>query len=376
MVANLFPLGVAEGEAFCNRVKERRELGGNINNGDDTVISAPRRYGKSSLIKKVVTDMQVPYAWIDFLTVSTKDEVQSQIAKLVAQAIYAISPDVKKIQSQLGKVFKGLGSEISIGLNVGSVVSAGITLHPDFEKKLHIEETLLKLDELALALGKRIVFVFDEFQQVSLLKEGAVIEGMIRHAVERSKAVTYVFSGSNRHLLLSMFSSSSRALYRLCQTMLIERIDAKEYKIFLNELAKEKWETDLEDGAFEKIMHCSERHPFYVNAICNKLWKECESSPNASNVEEAWAWFVSSNKISIVSDIIDLSANQKRIINCLATDPTSEIRGKTFLLKAKLSPSSIVQSVKALEAKDIIYRDEDGDYRILDPAIRFYLLNH
>ncbi len=374
MSFNLFPLGIAEGDAFCNRTKERKELAGNINSVNHTVLSAPRRYGKSSLIKKVVTETKVPYAWIDFLTVSTKEDVQAQIAKLVAQSIYAMSPDVKKIRLQLSKLFKGLGSEINFGITVGKVASS-ISIHPDFEKNLRIDETLMELDELASQLNKRVAFVFDEFQQISILKDNTVIEGMIRHAVERSKSITYIFSGSNRHLLQAMFGSSNRPLYKLCQTMSIQRISEEEYKKFLTVLAKKKW-GELPSETFEEIMFCSDRHPFYINAICNKLWKDFKTTPTKNDVSDVWSWFTSSNKTNIISDIIDLSVNQKRIITCLAQAPTSEIRGHDFLMRTKLAPSSIVQSIESLESKDIVFHDTNGVYTLLDPAVRYYLLNH
>ena len=98
---NPFPLGVAENEAFCNRLKDRHELAEHIQQGNHIVLSAPRRYGKSSLIQKVVKEIKLPYVWIDFLTVASKEEVQAQIAKLVSKAIYAISSDAKKIQLQV-----------------------------------------------------------------------------------------------------------------------------------------------------------------------------------------------------------------------------------------------------------------------------------
>lgn len=376
MIKNFFPLGVAEGEAFCNRVSERAELLNNIQYGIHTVLVGSRRYGKSSLVKKVVTENNIPYAWIDFLTVSTKEEVQAQIAKLVTQAIYAISPDVKKIQSQVTKIFKGLSSEISLGVNLGKVFSTSISLHPNFEKIFQIEEILLKLDELVNELEKRIVFVFDEFQQVSLLKEGNVIEGMIRHAVERSKAVTYIFSGSNRHLLAAMFNSRNRPLYRLCLTMPIERIAEQDYKLFINKLANEKWGNALPDSSFLKIMEYTERHPFYVNALCSQLWRTLDRVPVEEDIDKNWSQFVLINKNNIISEVIELSVNQKRILNCLAEQSVNEIRGKEFLLKTKLPPSSIVQAVEVLESKDLIFKDRHGMYRLLDPGIQHYLKNH
>lgn len=375
MSLTLFPTGLAEGEAFCNRVEERKVLAGNISNGNHTVLSAPRRYGKSSLVKKVVSDLALPYAWVDFFTVASKEEVEAQINKLVTQAIYNLSPDVKKIQTQLKKVFKGTRPELSLGVNLGPVFSSSLSVRPQFEGTVfEMEEALLKLDELALQLGKRVVFVFDEFQQISTLNDYLMIEGKIRHAVERSRSVTYIFSGSNRRLLLSMFSSSERPLYRLCQTLSLERIAEADYQRFLQALALPKWGVPLPEETFKAIMRFTERHPFYVNILCNALWRDFESVPSAEEVLKAWDYFVVSNKASIISDVLDLSTNQKRIINGVAEAPVSETQGKDFLLKTKLSPSSIGQAIKVLESRDILFQDEAGAYRLLDPAIRYYLL--
>ena len=67
---NLFPSGIAEGEAFCNRAYERKLLAEHFGDRTHTVVVAPRRYGKSSLIRKVVTENDMLYSWTDFLTVS------------------------------------------------------------------------------------------------------------------------------------------------------------------------------------------------------------------------------------------------------------------------------------------------------------------
>ena len=42
------------GDTFCNRTKEIKELMSDIKSGHNVIIYSPRRYGKTSLVKKVL----------------------------------------------------------------------------------------------------------------------------------------------------------------------------------------------------------------------------------------------------------------------------------------------------------------------------------
>ncbi len=340
---HLFPPGIAEGDAFCNRSAERKRLAEYVQDLTHVVVVAPRRYGKSSLVRKVVVENDLLYSWTDFLTVSSKKDVEWKVGKAVAGLLYALG--------------------------------ASLSIHPNFEKNIEIDEALMGLDNYAHELGKRAVVVFDEFQEISMLKDFKVIEALIRHAVERSKAITYIFSGSNRHLLVSMFGSSDRPLYRLCQTLTIERISEDEYQKFLNQVTPEAWRGPLSSDAFSKIMVLTERHPYYVNGLCRMLWRLNEA-PTAADVAAAWAEYVDSNRKAISSDISGLSLNQKRMIATLAAVPGSAVFGKEFSDYADLSTSSIRQVLEVLTAKDIVYQDDEGVYRLLDPALRYFVLNN
>lgn len=367
---HLFPPGIAEGDAFCNRSAERKRLAQYVQDLTHVVVVAPRRYGKSSLVRKVVVENDLLYSWTDFLTVSSKKDVEWKVGKAVAGLLYALAPDLKKLQLNFQKFFKSASPDLMI-----QALGASLSIHPNFEKNIEIDEALMGLDNYAHELGKRAVVVFDEFQEISMLKDFKVIEALIRHAVERSKAITYIFSGSNRHLLVSMFGSSDRPLYRLCQTLTIERISEDEYQKFLNQVTPEAWRGALSSDAFSKIMVLTERHPYYVNGLCRMLWRLNEA-PTAADVAAAWAEYVDSNRKAISSDISGLSLNQKRMIATLAAMPGSAVFGKEFSDYADLSTSSIRQVLEVLTAKDIVYQDDEGVYRLLDPALRYFVLNN
>ncbi len=363
-----FPAGLAEGKAFCDRNNERANLKENIDGLNHTVLVAPRRYGKSSLVKKVIHEITVKYAWIDFLAATSQKQVEEKIAHAVGTLIYQLAPDLKKLKMSFQKFFKSLNPDLVI-----HTLGSSLTLHPNFEKMLNIEEALMGLDRYAQELKIKAVIVFDEFQQISLLKEHQTIEASIRHAVERSKAITYIFSGSNRRLLTSMFSGSDRPLYKLCLSMPLDRIPEEDYRKFIQKSAQEMWHHPLSDEVFAAIINNTERHPFYVNGLCNKLWKQ-KKRPTLNDVKNAWDWYVRMNRATIVADIIDLSTNQKKIVLALAANPTQEILSKNFSDLCGTSISSIQQATDVLLSKDIIFTDEQGYYKVLDPAVRYYLL--
>ncbi len=367
---NLFPPGIAEGDAFCNRVVERQWLAENIARINHTVIMAPRRYGKSSLLNCVIHDHKLPYIWVDFLSVATKEDVAEKILVGAKQLLFQLSPELKKIQQQAKDFVKSFTPELSLG-----VMGQSITFHLGNEAKTPLDEMLLQLDDYAGRMKKKGIVVFDEFQQISELKESATLEALIRHAVERSKNITYIFSGSNRHLLQEMFGKSTRPLYRLCQPMTIDRIHPEEYIKFINKVALIKWKKAFPEEVIQLILTLTECHPFYVNALCHKLWGE-NNLPTKEMIRPAWNWYIRTYKSIITSDILNLSLNQKKIIKALSKQPEKEPYGVKFCAQTKVPTSSIRQSLDALMAKDVVYLDSDAGYRLVDPALRYYMMDY
>lgn len=81
-----------------------------------------------------------------------------------------------------------MNPEISVG-----AFGQRLSFHLSNNPLQDITELLLKLDETAHHFKKRVVIFIDEFQQISQLKNYHSIEASIRHAVERSRNVAYVF---------------------------------------------------------------------------------------------------------------------------------------------------------------------------------------
>ena len=96
-----FPMGIAAGESFCNRVAERKLLANNINNLRHTVLLGPRRYGKTSLITEVLRETNNKHAAIDLLLCGSINEVQNKLILKAGQLLQSIFAENEKIKTKI-----------------------------------------------------------------------------------------------------------------------------------------------------------------------------------------------------------------------------------------------------------------------------------
>src|SRR4051795_433122 len=84
---NPFQYGaLALDQAFTDREAEIAELSADVRNGQDVVVFAPRRYGKSSLIWRVVQRLVrrgVLVGQIDLMSTPTREKFAERLAKTI-----------------------------------------------------------------------------------------------------------------------------------------------------------------------------------------------------------------------------------------------------------------------------------------------------
>lgn len=367
----LFPITIAVGRAFCNRVAERKQLMQHINHGVHTVVVAPRRYGKSSLINQVLLDIKLPYSIMELTMAVTPKDVEQIIIKKVGELLQSILPKATKAKQYILKLFQFLNPEITLtaaGQKIAFRPNLNTTSIPD-----SISEILMKLDQVAIKVEKRIVMVMDEFQELAELEEHA-IEASIRNAMQYSKNVVYIFSGSNRHMLQSMFNDKNRPFYNSCEILHLNRISVKDYEVFIQKEAIKKWGRVLSKDVINQIFSLSELHPNYVNRICGYFWMT-DSYPTPDSINTYWRNFVLSRKTEFTKDILRLSRNQRRLLRYIAREPSSQPGSHDVCVKIGLSEASLRQALNKLIKIDYVHRDGKGYITLIDPAFRDYINN-
>jgi len=370
MSEELFPLRVVTGKRFCNRQKEKKLLKEFIKQKRPAVLISPRRYGKSSLAHESVEELKYPFCMIDFLTAYNDDSLCTSIIQGVSELISKIMPINMKTISILEKYFHGLTAAIRYKFITLEFTSPVEKLDPVRQ----VLEMLRGLEKLAKKLNKTVVVFIDEFQRVLETEKGEAIQGSIRNVAQTTKNIAFLFSGSSRHMLSKAFDDPNQPLYMMCEKMFLERISIKDYVPYIQEAAKIKWSKELGASEVERIIELSEAHPFYVNYLCSKLWQKGKLPTNKKDVDAGWKECLISEERRLIEELDKLTLNQRFLLKEIARTPNlKEPTASKFLSQIKMSSGTVIPALKSLKKKDMVYVDQNGITRVLDPLVKYLL---
>lgn len=368
---HLFPSGIASGDSFYNRSNERKELKRAIEHNQHTTIIAPRRFGKTSLIRKVLDENKHHYVWIDLMAFTGRDEVTAQIIKHVGDLVIKLGKTEEKIKRLVTKFLGFLKPELS--LEVASKLTFKLKFSAQEAKSAAtVTEILMTLDEIAKHAKTRIVFVFDEFQEIVHLEETTnAYQGAIRHAVERSQHVTYLFSGSKHASLRTLFTGKKNPLYELCNLLPISLVSESYYRKYLKKESEKHWGKPMSDDIIDRIIAYTNCYPKYVNALCLLLWTTHKKLTIAL-VDVLWETFMFSRKSTIREELSSLKMSDRKLLKSLCFEKTKEPTSFEYARISLVPGSTAGRSIKELMRKDFIYIDDEGYYQPIDPTYQSY----
>ncbi len=363
----IFPQKIALGTNFCNRVKEQAFLKDKITGTRPSLIISPRRYGKTSLGIYVLERLRIPYVHLDLFPLTSTEDIETTLLSGIGDILARCEPTPKKALKVISEFFGQLSVSFSI---IKAKVEVTLTRRIGTAKTL--QTALKSLDEVLHKKKMKAVIFLDEFQRLSQIESSEEIEGAIRHVAQQSKNLVFIFSGSNRHLLGKMFDESHRPLYKLCDRLVLERISESDYTDFFQKQALQTWKKQLHQDIIDAIFECTECHPYYINALCYRLWKENHIT-KATVVFDTWKNYALGEKSTVFRELEGLSSNQFKLLVSLARyGNTKSVFGDDFIHSSGMALSSTKQALKVLQEKDYIYQ-HDNMYRILDPLIKYIL---
>jgi AAA+ ATPase superfamily predicted ATPase len=368
-MTHYFPLGIAKDHAFCNRIEERKQLKHNISRGIHTLIMAPRRFGKTSLALKAINETKLQHTVMEFTLASDHYSAENIIRIGIGKLMMGLMPTHKKVLALAAKYF----SHFKPSLVIDTYLGARVELKSEIKSPhLSIGELLINIDRSAKEANKRIILFMDEFQQIVTFTEHEILEAAIRNAAQQMENTTIIFSGSHRHLLQLMFDNSSRPLYHMCDRIMLDRIHEEDYFKFIQEASFKQWKDNLSEETIQSIFKFTKRHPYYVNVLCNRLWRS-HAQPTNSIIQIEWKKYIEDEVFRIANEVSKLSNHQKQMLIILAKHPFKQPTSKEVIFQMRASTASAAKCCKLLLENDYIYQNKEGYFQILDPAIEFYI---
>ncbi|MEX2448832.1 MAG: ATP-binding protein [Solirubrobacterales bacterium] len=372
--SNPFRYGaLALDESFADREQERAELVADIRNGQDVVVFAPRRCGKSSLVWSAIQALQhegILVAHVDLMRSPTREKLAAALASSIFEQI--ASP-MEKLKERALRPFRGLQ------------VQPTIRVDPDdgsysfsFElgrQAADIDATLERLLELPAELGgtgkRRTALVMDEFQEI--VEVDPSLPRLLRSVFQQQPEVAHVYLGSKRHVMAQIFSDANEPFWRSAKPIELGMIDPTAFGAFI---AERFAQTDraADDAAIGELLAVTGGHPYATQELAYFLWEIVPPGETASSerVREALVAVLRSEHAHFSLRWEDASKVQRLVLQALAREPGRPFTA-AYRERHDLPPATNVQkALRALERRETV-SGADGAYRISEPFLAEWL---
>jgi hypothetical protein len=367
---NPFRFGaLALDEAFTDREREVAELVADVRNGQDVVVLAPRRYGKTSLLWRVaqrLVEAKVLVAQVDLMTTPTPAKLADKLARAIHDDIASPLLRVR----ERARVFSDLRVSPSVTMNPDTG-ELGFAFDLTSASPEDVGDTLERLLELPARLaaerGRKVALVFDEFQEV--LDIDPRLPRLMRAAFQAQPDVAHVYLGSRRHMMRRLFSDEQEPFWRSAKQVELGVIAPEHWAVFLRERFGASHRR-LDDDALDRALEITGGHPYATQELAYFLWQETPRRRVADlpRLEEALAKVLRSEHahFSLLWD--RAPSAQRQLLIALAREPGHPLSG-AYRTRHRLPGASTVQrALQALERDEVVVR-RAGAARIAEPFL-------
>lgn len=365
---NPFPLRVAQGTEFCNRTKEKKRIRQNIDSINHTLIVSPRRYGKTSLIMQALNEHGIAFGRTQFFNAYRDELILKRFIEGFNNLLTKIVTPTQKAINAMSKFFTNAQLSLKI-----KECKATINIEPTKNDPCStIKELLNNISSLLNEKKKTAVIFFDEFQDIAESDISDEIQTILREFAQHTNNLTFIISGSHRHMLEKLFTDKNKPFYRLFDHIKLNRIEELEYKKFINSHANKRWKNSIDDYSLQLLFEVTERHSYYINAICHKLWRH-DVLPDADAVKASWQEVIEEEYSSTTSELSGLTKNQRIVLQEIAKAHfVLQSTATKFQLSTQISHGGIQQAIERLYRNDIIESTDKG-LRVVDPLLKYIL---
>ncbi|MDO4196461.1 MAG: ATP-binding protein, partial [Prevotellaceae bacterium] len=188
-IKNPFVVGTyVSAEYFCDREAESALLTKHIDNGINVTLTAPRRLGKTGLIRHFLSN---DYIQTEYYTFFVDLYSTNSLAEMVQMLANAIFEQLQPTKERWWERFSTMVSSLNMGFSIDAM-----TGEPSFNIGLgQIHTPEISLDQIFRYLetaDRSCIVAIDEFQQIANYQEKNV-EALLRTKIQRCVNTHFIY---------------------------------------------------------------------------------------------------------------------------------------------------------------------------------------
>ena len=367
---------VAPDEAFVGRGPELHRLVADLGAGQKVFLISPRRYGKSSLIRRALKGLARRGALTVEVTVSSHSSYVSFLEGY-ARALAALETRRERARSWLVGGITSTRPEVRYdarfaGIGGLSVAFPGVQTSRD-ETRLANEVFALP-GRIAAERRRAVVVALDEFQAVEAFNGGSV-EHALRAAAQQQRQVGYVFAGSEPSLMEKMIGPR-RPFYKAGPVMRLEKIPPEIFAPWL-EARFTKSGVRAEPGLGEAIVDLAGNLPYDVQRLAHETWDDVRAVGGRrvalDDLHRTLGRLLAEQDTLFEALWQQLTLPQRAALRAVVLQGGREMLSADTRTRHRLGgPSTIQRSLAALIKQELVLK-EGSQYLVVDSLLREWI---
>lgn len=345
------------GDNFTDRIEETKRIKLDFENGINVILISPRRMGKTSLIKKVISEMDSPeikVVYMDIYDCRSEYDFYNRFAETMMKST---GNQLEQVMENIKRFLVRVSPKLSFSPEPNSEFSVSLGITP---RDYSPEEILDLPERIAKEQGIRIVVCIDEFQQIGEFADSLTVQKRLRGVWQHHQHVSYCFFGSKKHLMENIFQSRRMPFYQFGEMLHLKCIPMEYWVPFICSRF-EKYGKKISEEYAARICHTVKNYSSYVQQLAWNVMAETEIEVNEESFTEGFNALLEQNSSLFIQQTEGLTTYQLNFIRLLCNGIHSGFNTQSVVEQYSLGSKSNVDRIKkCLIDRELITIEKEG----------------
>ena len=351
---NPFKFGsLVDAPYFTDRVKELDYIVQFLKSENHLILISPRRFGKSSLVKKAVGKTGRPYLWLNMQAVLSKEDLAAKLLKALLNQF-----KFEKIKYYL-RNFRVVPS-----VNMNPMTDElTVSFQPSSDNGTTVIEDVMAMLQKVSTPDNKLIVVFDEFQNI--LEVDKNMDKLLRAIMQEQSGINYIFLGSQESMMTDIFENVKSPFYHFGMLMRLSKIPYDDFKEYLRERLGSV--TDSAEQMADEILAFTGCHPYYTQELAFAVWNNLSLGKKEEVMRISVGEIIETHDLDYERLWLNFNKTDKYVM-------VSVSLGNNPIQDRKLPTSTMTSAVLRLTKKGYISRSDK--YEVEDPFFQKWILKN
>ena len=356
----LFQYGkVVTGSHFYDRKEMQKKVLNFLKSGQSFMLKAPRRYGKTSLIKEVMRENNLDCFSIDFRKTPRLELFNDMLLEYIYSKM-GIKGAIGQMKENAIAFLRQHKTTVGIKTDIFET-SVEFFSNDKTSQDIRLTRALDFLENVAKEMNTRFYVFFDEFQDVKKITSEFDILELMRGAIQHHEHICYIFAGSNMTMMTEVFENKKSPFYNFCRKLKLDAFDITELAKEIQAALRKKKIAFASDELLLLLLQRLKGHPantmLVMGIIESKMMDTQKIMIDQAIINEAYE-----EALEEMGDLISEYLKEIRTKEHLHDVLFRMANGEEQVLE----PSSLQQKRKYLVDMGYLLHIDRGEYQIID----------